>query len=416
MASDPGSRGLIARGLGRSYGDAAQNAGGIVLSPGAASIELDEERQVVRAGAGTSLHDLMAELLPRGWFVPVTPGTRYVTVGGAIAADIHGKNHHVSGTFGNHVRWFDLACADGRIRRVTRAADPELFWGTVGGMGLTGVIVEAEFDVIRAETSWMNVDTTRVESLGELMDAMISADRLSTYSVAWIDLMARGRHLGRSVLTVGEHVSSSALAGRAQRQPRTQPKDPRLSAPTLVPPHLISGPTVRVFNEVWFRKAPRRRVGELQSISAFFHPLDGVRNWNRLYGPHGLVQYQFVVPDGAEGALVAAIQDIAQAGFPSFLAVVKRFGGANEGMLSFPLKGWTLALDVPRRPSLNGLFQRLDAIVAEAQGRLYLAKDGRMAPELLRRTYPRLDDFLALRARVDPNAIFTSDLSRRLEL
>lgn len=411
-----GPRGVIARGLGRSYGDAAQNAGGMVLSATPPSIHVDRERRVARASAGTSLHDLMVHLLPLGWFVPVTPGTRQVTVGGAIASDIHGKNHHVHGTFGSHVTWFDLAGADGVVRRVTRASDPDLFWATVGGMGLTGVILEAEFELLAVESSWMTVDTTRIGSLADLMDAMVAADHTSTYSVAWIDLMARGRQLGRSVLTVGEHATRPELRGRAARHPQAIPGDSLLSAPPIVPPHLISGPTVRAFNEVWFRKAPRRRVGEVQSIPTFFHPLDGVANWNRLYGPAGLVQYQFVIPDGAEAAVVDSVRRIAEGGHASFLAVLKRFGPANDGLLSFPLKGWTLALDLPTDPRLHTLFGELDALVADAGGRLYLAKDSRMTPSLLERTYLRLDEFRSLRARLDPSGVFTSDLARRLSL
>lgn len=412
-------RGVLARGLGRSYGDAAQNAGGTVIAPLPARIELDESAPggpVVRVSAGTDLHALMRALLPTGHFVPVTPGTRYVTVGGAIAADVHGKNHHRDGSFGQHVAALDLLVADGSVRTVGPLPDqdPELFWATVGGMGLTGVVLSAEVRVPRVETGWMSVRTERIEDLETLMGRMRAADDETTHSVAWIDTLARGRHLGRSVLTLGEHAVLDALPPGRDRW--HLPGAPLVSAPRVVPRHLISRPAIRAFNELWFRKAPRLREGELQTIGAFFHPLDMVAAWNRLYGSPGLVQYQFVLPDAAEAAVPRLLERIAQAGHPSFLSVLKRFGPANPGFLSFPLQGWTLALDVPTDPGLVPLLGELDREVLDHGGRLYLAKDSRMSAETFAASYPRLEDFRAVRARVDPDGVFASDLSRRLRI
>ncbi len=409
-----GPRGLIARGLGRSYGDAAQNAGGDVLRAGPASIELRREQGEVRVSAGTSLHELIRALLPAGFFVPVTPGTRFVTVGGAVAADVHGKNHHRVGSLGDHLVSLDLVGGDGETRTLGPDREPDLFWATVGGMGLTGVVTAAVLRVLPVESGWMRVHTERLDGLAAVMHRMREADLEATYSVAWIDTLATGRRLGRSVLTSGEHAVADRLPASADRW--LVPGEPLLDVPGLVPPGLVSRPTVRAFNELWFRKAPRDRVDELQSVSTFFHPLDGVGHWNRLYGRGGFVQYQCVVPDAAEAALPELLELIARSGQPSFLSVLKRFGPGNAGLLSFPVQGWTLALDLPTGPALRGLLAELDRRVLEAGGRVYLAKDSRSAPETVHAMYPRLAEFRRIRHAIDPVGVFQSDLSRRLSL
>jgi decaprenylphospho-beta-D-ribofuranose 2-oxidase len=413
LLRDAPARGVIPRGLGRSYGDAAQNAGGAVLDrvPGPTVVHPDD---TVTAAAGTSLHDLMGELLQHGLFVPVTPGTRYVTVGGAVAADIHGKNHHRDGTFADQLTSLELVTPDGATH--TLGPDADLFWATAGGMGLTGVVTSATFRTVPVETAWVSVHTERLPDLGALMRRMRESDDDYHYSVAWIDTLARGRSLGRSVLTRGDHARADQLRGAAAREPWTAPRDPRVGVPLTPPSGLVSRPTVRAFNELWFRKAPRDRVGELQTLAAFFHPLDLVEGWNRLYGPGGMVQYQLVVPDDAEDAMTEALRLLSDAGEPSFLAVLKRFGAANAGMLSFPSPGWTLALDLPARPSLAPLFRTLDEVVLAAGGRLYLAKDARLSRATFDRMYPRADEFRALRRELDPRGVLRSDLARRLDL
>ncbi|MFC5799643.1 FAD-binding oxidoreductase [Streptomyces formicae] len=415
-----GARGSIARGLGRAYGDAAQNAGGAVLDmTGLDRIRrIDAETGVVVCDAGVSLHRLMEVLLPLGWFVPVTPGTRQVTVGGAIGADIHGKNHHVSGSFSRHVLSLELLTADGEVRTALPGTD--LFDATAGGMGLTGVILSAELRLHHVETSLMSVDTERAADLDDLMARLTATDHRYRYSVAWIDLLARGAATGRAVLTRGEHAPLDALPPRAARRalefrPRRLPSAPGLAG--LVPDGLLGRTSVTLFNEFWYRRAPRSRTGELQRLPAFFHPLDGVPHWNRIYGRGGFVQYQFVVGYGQEDALRRIVRRIAHHGFPSFLAVLKRFGDGDPGWLSFPVPGWTLALDIPAGlPGLGALLDALDEDVAGAGGRVYLAKDSRLRPELLAAMYPRLDRFRALRAELDPRGVFVSDLSRRLSL
>ncbi|WP_326665226.1 FAD-binding oxidoreductase [Streptomyces canus] len=420
-----GARGGIPRGLGRAYGDAAQNAGGAVFDmTGLNRVHaIDAEGGTVLCDAGVSLHRLTEVLLPLGWFVPVTPGTGYVTVGGAIGADIHGRNHHVSGSFSRHVLSFELLTADGEIRTVRRGTP--LFDATTGGMGLTGMILTATVQLQPVETSLMSVDTERARDLDDLMARLTATDHQYRYSVARVDLLARGAATGRAVLTRGDHAPLEALetrgllAGgtRARRDPLAF-ASPRFPAPPpFLPEGLLHRTTVGLFNELWYRKAPRARTGRLQRISAFFHPLDAVPHWNRIYGRGGLVQYQFVVGQGQEEALRRIVRRVSGQRCPSFPALLKRFGDADPGWLSFPVPGWTLALDIPAGlPGLGTLLDELDEEVAMAGGRVCLAKDSRLRPELLTAMYPRLDDFRALRAELDPRGVFTSDLSRRLTL
>ncbi|MET4925886.1 FAD-binding oxidoreductase [Streptomyces sp. PSRA5] len=435
---DCGTRGGIPRGLGRAYGDAAQNAGGSLIDMTALDrvVSVDAEAGIVECEAGISLHRLMEVLLPLGWFVPVTPGTRHVTVGGAIGSDIHGGNHHVSGSFSRHVLSLDLLTADGDVRTVVPGTP--LFEATAGGMGLTGVILAATFRLHPVETTLMSVDTERATDLDDLMARLTTSDHHYRYSVAWVDLLAGGSSLGRSVLTRGEHTPLAALsahaarawggrggggwggrgsAARARRQPLAFRPGRLPGAPSYVPEGLLGRTTVGLFNELWYRGARRRRTGELQRISAFFHPLDGVPHWNRLYGRGGFVRYQFVVGDGQEDALIRIVRRIVRRGCPSLLALLKRFGVGDPGWLSFPVAGWTLSLDIPAgRTGLGPFLDELDEDVAAAGGRVCLAKDSRLRPELLAAMYPRLDEFRALRAELDPRGVFVSDLSRRLSI
>ena len=411
-------RGVIARGLGRSYGDQAQNAGGTVVS----MLDLDRIDPVVVDGTikvegGVSLDALMRRVVPLGWFLPVTPGTRHVTVGGAIANDIHGKNHHRDGSFGAHVVELELLSPDGEVRILRPGPRADLFWATVGGMGLTGVILSATLRLLAVDTSLMRVDTDRARNLDDCMALMESGDADYRYSVAWIDCLASGGNLGRSVLTRGDHAAIAELGPEPQSDPlRFAPKTVA-SMPTWCPPGLLRRSTVRGFNEFWFRKAPHRERGAIHSIASFFHPLDGVRNWNRIYGPAGFVQYQVVVPVGQEPILRTMLGSIVARRCPSFLAVLKRFGPEGRGYLSFPLEGWTLALDIPTTvPELPALLDNLDRETVHAGGRVYLAKDARVAPWLLPAMYPRLEQWREIVRTVDPAAHMCSDAARRLHL
>jgi decaprenylphospho-beta-D-ribofuranose 2-oxidase len=411
-------RGVIARGLGRSYGDVALNAGGMVLDATAlAGIKTaDLERGLVTAGAGTSLDSLMRWLLPRGWFVPVTPGTRFVTVGGAIASDIHGKGHHADGTFGSHVHSLTLLTGRGEVLTVTPTETPEIFWATTGGMGLTGIILDATFDLIPVETSLISVDEERCADLDHLMASMSERDDRFRYSVAWIDCTARGRSMGRGILGRGDHATIDEIPKTKRGSARRFSPMQLAIAPPTMPSGLINLQTTRAFNEVWFRKARKRHVG-IQSIATFFHPLDLVDGWNRVYGSRGCIQYQYVVPFGAESTVRFSLEELSGSGTPSFLAVLKRFGDQNPGMLSFPTPGWTLAVDIPvGSPDLPPLLDRLDDAVLEAGGRVYLAKDARTRPENLGIMYPRLPQWREIRAKLDPERAITSDMARRLGL
>ncbi|MGO9198230.1 MAG: FAD-binding protein [Acidimicrobiales bacterium] len=414
-------RQVIGRGLGRSYGDAAQSAGGLVVDLTACDriLEFDLAAGVLRAEAGLGIDALLRWSVPRGFFVPVTPGTRQVTIGGAIAADVHGKNHHCDGSFGRFVRSLRLATPSGE-RFVSPEADPEIFWATVGGMGLTGVILEATIELMAIETALMAVDTVRTRDLEECMTLMSEGDSDYRYSVAWVDCLRRGRALGRGVLSRANHVSrtdAAALAGSDDADLLTFAPHQVLRVPVSAPLRLATRTTARLFNEAWYRSAPPRRSGEMKAISAYFHPLDGVGSWNMLYGRTGFTQYQFVVPLGSGDVVRRVIEQLNENGLPSLLAVLKRFGPGDPAPLSFPCEGWTLALDLPLGiAGLGKVLDGLDDLVAAAGGRVYLAKDARLRPELLRQMYPRLADWEAVRDELDPDHVMSSDLGRRLHL
>ena len=404
-------RSLIARGLGRSYGDAAQLKDGTVIElPAFDRIDLDPVNGVVTAGAGVNLDQILRVIVPAGFFLPVTPGTRNVTVGGAIAADVHGKNHHVDGSFGNHVLRLLLVDGTGTLRELTPSSrgsvdEAELFWATVGGMGLTGVILEATFSLIPITSSLISVDTTRYRDLESLMAAMVKADSRYRYSVAWVDSLDPK---GRGVLTCGDHAPAEALPRNLRHDPLQYDPKALASAPPFLPGGLLNKLTVRTFNEAWYRKAPKNRTGELQAIAPFFHPLDGVQNWNNIYGPAGFLQYQFAVPDEAAYLVPHTLEVLRKVGAPSFLTVLKRFGPSNQAPMSFPIPGWTLAADIPAAvPGLSERLDQLDEEVASAGGRLYLAKDSRESWETFNRCYcpiPRKAD-----------SRFASDLSLRVK-
>ncbi len=416
-------RGALVRGLGRSYGDAAQNAGGLVLRlKGAAHQAMLHPDAAggptVTVPGGVSLDDLLRVIVPRGYFVYVTPGTRFVTVGGAIASDIHGKSHHVEGSFGNHVTELTLMLADGSTVVVGPDRQPDVFWATVGGMGLTGAILDATFRLLPIETSRMTVDTMRVGDLETLLDALTLPESDVRYCVAWIDCTAGGRHLGRGILERGDPAALAQLSPKDAANPLAYAPRQLVSVPMAVPgPGVINHATIRAFNEAWFRKAPARRSGEIKTIAGYFHPLDSVGAWNRLYGARGMVQYQFVVPFGAETALEQIIERLSTASDGSFLGVLKRFGPGNPAPLSFPELGWTLAVDLPAGSAgLGELLHSLDRTVLDAGGRHYFAKDSHTTAEAIRRGYPRLDEWKSVRDRLDPHGVWQSDLSRRLGL
>jgi decaprenylphospho-beta-D-ribofuranose 2-oxidase len=415
-----GGRGVIARGLGRSYGDPAQNAGGVVLDmTGRDRVHsIDVDRGVVDLDAGVSLDRLLRLVVPLGLWVPVLPGTRQVTIGGAIGCDIHGKNHHRAGTFGTHVESLDLLTADGEIRTIGPAGpDAPLFWATVGGIGLTGVILRARVRLQRTESAYFVVDTDRTTDLDETLAIFTDgSDDGYDYSMAWFDSMRTGRHLGRAVFSRGSLARLDQLPERARGAALTFDAPQLLTLPDVFPPGLANRLAFAAVGEAWFRKAPKRGRGKIQNLTAFYHPLDLVGEWNRAYGPRGFVQYSFVLPFAAEDDLRKIIGRIATSGHFSFLNVLKRFGPGNDAPLSFPMAGWNVCVDFPVTDGLGRFCDELDAWVLGLGGRLYTAKDSRTAPETFAAMYPRLDEWRAIRDAVDPTGVFRSDMSRRLGL
>lgn len=417
----PPERGVVVRGLGRSYGDAAQNAGGTAIDLTRLNrilhVDAEADPPTVQVQAGVSLDALMKTLLPFGLWVPVLPGTRQVTVGGAIAADVHGKNHHTEGSFGHHVRSIDLLLAAGEMVTLSPDGDdPELFWATIGGMGLTGMILGAVIELQRTETAYFSVDTERCADLDDLMARMSIGDENYTYSVAWFDAVTKGRQMGRGVLTRGNKARLIDLDAKLKRDPLKFVAPSYGTMPEIFPNRMVNKVTAKAFSTAWYRKAPKQRTGEIQNITKFFHPLDIVAEWNRLYGPNGFLQYQFVVGMEETETFTKCVELIVDSPHLSCLNVLKRFGAGNPAPLSFPMPGWTMTVDLPIEAGLETLCNTLDEWVVAAGGRVYLAKDSRLGPGTFRQMYPRLDDFLAVRNRVDPDHLFTSDLARRLRL
>ncbi|WP_270889453.1 FAD-binding oxidoreductase [Pedococcus sp. 5OH_020] len=418
-------RGILARGLGRSYGDAALNAGGrVVRTDRLTAIGDVQPDGTVEVGSGVSIAELLRHVVPRGWFVPVTPGTGHVTLGGAVAADVHGKNHHREGSVGRHVVRLQLVDGTGEVRTVS-PGDPA-YGAVVGGMGLSGIVTKVTLRLRPISSATLTVRTTRTADLDATMSALQEADRTHRYTVAWLDTLAKGSGLGRAVLTAGDHTTSGeaprggvpvggghSTAGEPASSIAYSPGR-SLPAPPWVPSALLSPTTMRAFNEAYFRAAPARPRVTTESIASFFHPLDVVRGWNRMYGRPGFLQHQFAVADPQ--CLRAVLELFSRERVPGFLAVLKRFGPSSGLPLSFPTAGWTLATDVPASPQLGPVLDRADELVASYGGRLYLAKDSRMRPELLPAMYPDLDHWRQERALLDPHHLFVSDLSRRLHL
>ena len=409
------SNGLIARGMGRSYGDAAQCSGGLTVDMTELSSigEIDPATATVAVGAGVSLHALLQRIIPEGWFVPVTPGTRYVSVGGAIAADVHGKNHHRDGSFARHVAEMTIATPTGTYT-VSPDRDADLFWATAGGMGLTGIVVSATLRLEMIETTWLRVQSQPFFQLDRLMSTMEETDESHHYSVASLDCAKPVRGDIRSALSWGDQCRVNDLPAALRSRLLEVPKAPMVSVRRPPPVRLVNRLSASMLNEVWFRATTLQRE-KFQSACAYFHPLDAIAGWNVLYGGSGFVQYQFAVPANRGDVVVEAVASIIDARVASVVSVLKRFGPGTPGPLSFPIAGWTLALDFPvGPPQLPALLDRLDDLVTEAGGRVYLAKDARLKPQHFEAMYPLANAFAAVRRRVDPEGQITSDLDRRL--
>ncbi|WP_066376477.1 FAD-binding protein [Herbidospora mongoliensis] len=411
---DAGARGVLARGAGRAYGDAAQNSGGVVadMTHRTRILHFDEADGVIRAEAGVTMDALLRTVVPRGWCLPVVPGSAHVTVGGAIASDIHGKNHRQSGGFGGHVIAFDLLTADGQVREVCPAAAPETFWATLGGMGLTGIVLRATLRLARLRTAWATVLQRRIAGLDALLTGLDAAQGPGEHSVARIDLSG---HRVRGVLSHARPAASADIPPRYRAEPLAYVAPRPLPCPPLPGALLMRPATLAAANGVLRAGAPLV-TSRVLPLPAFFFPLDRLVSWNRVYGRHGFVQHQFVVPPSAVDALGTALKLLAAepGGVP--LVVLKRLGPRDAGLLSFPMDGWTLAADMPASPSLAPLLGRLDDLVARAGGRVYLAKDSCLSARHMAQMYPRLPEFQEIRRTLDPQGVFRSDLARRLSL
>jgi len=403
------SRGAIAHGLRRSYGDSSLNIGGVTInSEFLSGLTFHSENRMVTVGAGVSMRTLEKAALERQLFPPVVPGTGYVSIGGAIAADIHGKSHHTTGSFSSCVKRIQLLYSDGEVRDLyPEGPTANHFWATVGGLGLTGIILEADLQLIAMESSSVMVEETRVDDLEEMLSVLSSSDAGFQHTVAWIDLS--GDFRGRGVVGKGNYITQSL-----DSTPSKIKKGTSLPFPKIGNLSLINKYTVRAFNEMWFRKPLTNGTTTLDS---FMHPLDRIQNWNRIYGGQGFLQYQFVVPEGNEDFLELVLSTMKELGAASFLGVLKRFGKGSPGHLSFPKPGWTLALDIPTQlDNLEQALNSLDSQLCARDGRIYLIKDARLKAEFVPLMYPRLEEWRAIRNNMDPRGMWQSDQSRRLKL
>lgn len=407
---------LIARGNGRAYGDSAINMSATIETRHLnRMIAFDPASGQLIAESGVFLGDIIAAFLPRGWFPMVTPGTKFVTLGGAIAADVHGKNHHRDGSFRSCVDWIDVMGPDGEIRRCSPQDDAGLFEHTLGGMGLTGIILQAAIRLRPVETAWIRQTTIAAPNLKAAMAAFEAAQD-ATYSVAWIDCLGTGGNLGRSLVMLGEHAARADLPPAQARAPFWIKSKRKLSVPMDLPAFTLNSLTVRAFNAFYYWAGARKTGTQLVDWDGYFYPLDAILGWNRIYGRNGFAQFQCALPlDRSEAGLTALLSEIAKVGSGSFLAVLKRFG-KQDSAFSFPMEGFTLALDFPVTPKTLALLERLDQITIAHGGRFYLAKDSRMTSATLRASDPRAADFKAHRDSHGFTSRFRSAQSERLAL
>ncbi|HEX2526489.1 MAG TPA: FAD-binding oxidoreductase [Geminicoccus sp.] len=400
---------LLTLGAGRSYGDVGQpveGGRGVLATRLDRITAFDADIGRITVEPGVTFADLHRHLLPRGWLAPVCPGTAFATIAGALANDVHGKNQGAAGSFGDHVDAFTLLSAKGESRSITRTSDPDLFRATIGGLGLTGMITSVSFTLVRVPSNAVLVQEQRIGDLDSFL-AAFEAKKDAHFSVGWIDALSKGRQFGRGLLETAELVSPGLPPAPAKS--RTVPFD--------LPAVAMSPLSTRMFNAAWWRRVPADGRSRLVPIPAFLHPLDGLHQWNRIYGKRGFRQFQCVVPfDDGRATLIRLLEEVARHGHASFLAVLKAFGRSGPGMLSFCMPGWTLALDFPERPGVQELLARLETITRDAGGRIYLAKDSHLSAEGFASMYPALGQFRQVLDRVDPDGRWQSGLARRLRI
>lgn len=401
--------GVIARGGGRSYGDQAINQDGSVLLTTRLDrlVSFDDATGLLVAEPGVTFATLLEVFLPRGYLVPVSPGTSYATLGGAVANDVHGKNHDRQGSFGDHVQWLDVMLPDGTERRIDDTTEPELFAATIGGGGMTGIILRLALRLMKVPSNAVRLREQRAPDLDHFLSYLDEARRSETFSVGWIDALARGAALGRGIVETAEF-SAEGVPEAARRN---------LRIPFNFPSIALNPVSVRAFNGLYYSRVPAAGRERLCTIAKFLYPLDAIADWNRIYGARGFQQFQCVLPDDqAPAGLRRLLEAVSAAGAASFLAVLKTLGGPGRGMLSFPMKGFTLALDFPRRAGSDALLANLERITLDYGGRIYLAKDSALSPTGLTQMYPELSRFRRVLAELDPQGRMTSDMARRLGL
>ena len=408
---------VLARGAGRSYGDAAICPSCTILTERLnRMLAFDEESGILACEAGVTIKEIVEIFSPRGWFLAVTPGTKFVTVGGAIAFDVHGKNHYRDGSFSRHVCNLKLMLASGEVVQCSSQKNSDLFWATVGGMGLTGIIMEVEIALRPIQTAYIKAKSIKAKNLDETLALFEEYEPQSQYSVAWIDCLASGQSLGRSRLSFGSHAAIADLNQEQQAAPLKLKPKPSYKVPFDFPAGLLNRYTMSCFNALYYHLQGSGQVQSVVDYDSFFYPLDFLWDWNRLYGKRGFIQYQCVFPtEVSREALVQVLQLCAQKGCGTFLAVLKRLG-FQQGWLSFPMPGYTLALDMPVEPGLWRFLAQLDRLVIEYGGRVYLAKDARLSPEAFRSMYPHFLRWLEVKSQVDPYNRFSSAMSKRLQI
>lgn len=404
----------MVRGNGRCYGDSSLSDNIISTLNYDKVISFDTIKGVFECESGLTLDQVLEIIVPKGWFLPVTPGTKFITVGGAIASDVHGKNHHADGSFSNHILEMDILVADGTSKTCGPDQNEDLFSATCGGMGLTGIITNAKFSLKKIETSFIKQKQIRADNLEELLQ-LFQKYNLYTYSVAWIDCLKKGKNFGRSILILGEHALIDDLSGDQRKNPLVLPRKKQISFPFNLPSWILNTFTVKAFNFLYYNKNYKKEIDNVVSYEPFFYPLDAILHWNRGYGKKGFIQYQFVLPLESKNGLIEILKRISDKGVGSFLSVLKVFG-KQDSLISFPMEGYTLALDIP---IFNGLFDfldELDKVVLQYSGRLYMSKDARMKPEILEAGYPKLSLFKNIVEKYNTNGKIRSFQSHRLKL
>lgn len=410
-------RDYISRGLGRSYGDAALNLeSGVILHERLNRLmTFAPQTGVLECEAGVTFAEIIDCFLPRGYFLPVTPGTKYITVGGAIAGDVHGKNHHRVGSFAEFLLDFQLLTATGEVLTCSKELNPDAFWATVGGMGLTGIILSARMRLMPIESAYITVNYQKAGNLDQALEQFDENDDSYEYSTAWIDCLAPGRSLGRSVLMRGNHTPATEMPDALRGSPSVVKAKRKIAVPFYLPGFVLNPLSMKAFNTVYYH-GHRNRTGVIVDYYSFFYPLDSVLHWNRMYGKRGFVQYQAVFPPKtSRQGLTELLEKVTRSRRSSFLAVLKRFGPGSQGLISFPHRGYTLALDLPNSGSdLLPFLRELDEIVLKHDGRVYLAKDTSLTPDALSTMYPNLSRFKEIKGRLDPDRRFASSLAKRL--